>query len=73
MQIKVALILNIQVSKSIFHSNNYLSTQHTNNHATYFGAQCGVLSENEKIRENLISLVIKIFKTFKTIQHSNGL
>ena len=38
-----------EVLKSAFHSNNYLSAQCSNYLVTYFGTQCGVLSENENV------------------------
>ena len=52
-----------EVLKSAFHSNNYLSTQCLNYLVTYFGTQCGVLSENENVG---VFPTAKIFKTFKT-------
>ena len=49
-----------EVLKSAFCSNNYLSTQCSNYLATYFGAQCGALSENENIG---------VFPTAKFLKH----
>ena len=50
-----------EVLKSAFRSNNYLSAQCSNYLATYFGTQCGVLSENENVG---------VFPTATFLKHS---
>ena len=49
-----------EVLKSAFHSNNYLSAQFLNYLTTYFGTQCGALSENENVG---------VFPTAKFLKH----